>query len=138
VDVVDNKGLRQRFWQEAFGDVDATVDRDIASDWIDHDAAPDQPPGNEGYKFLLHWLKSSFPDARFVIEDLVAEGDRVATRWTVQGTHTAPYRELAPTGRTISVSGIQIDRMVDGKVVESWNHSSSESIHTQLTRADDD
>src|SRR4029077_19350781 len=110
------------------------VDRDIAADWVDHDAAPDQPPGNEGYKMLLRGLKSSFPDVQFVIEDLIAEGDRVVTHWTIQGTHTELYRDIAPTGRRISVSGIQIDRLANGQVVESWNHSSSESIYAQLTK----
>ena len=131
-----NKELRRRFWADAFGDSDAVVDEHIHADWVDHDEAPGQPHGSAGYKWLLARLKGAFPDIRFTQADLIAEGDRVATMWTLEGTHTQPYGDLAPTGRLVSVSGIQVDRLQEGKVVESWNHSSSEGIHSQLTRED--
>lgn len=130
---VENKDLRARFWAEAFGDIDAVVDEHIAADWLDHDRAPEQPEGAAGYKWLLERLRGSFPDIRFTEAELIAEGDKVATMWTLEGTHSEPYRDLAPSGRRIKVSGIQIDRLESGKVVESWNHSSSEGIYSQLT-----
>jgi predicted ester cyclase len=128
----ENKELRRRFWAEAFGDIDAIVDEHIASEWLDHDRAPDQPAGAAGYKWLLGRLKTSFPDIRFTEAELIAEGDKVATMWTLEGTDTEGYRDQPPTGRRIKVSGIQIDRLANGKVVESWNHSSSDRIATQL------
>ena len=131
----ENKELRREFWAEAFGDIDAVVDRHIAPDWLDHDRAPDQPEGAAGYKWLLERLRNSFPDIEFTEADLIAEDDRVATMWTLEGTHTEAYRDLEPTGRRIKVSGIQVDRLVDGRVVESWNHSSSDGIYAQLTSA---
>jgi predicted ester cyclase len=132
----DNRELRRRFWAEAFKDVGATVDEHIHPAWIDHDAAPDQPPGSAGYKWLLRRLQASFPDISFTQADVIADGDRVATLWTLEGTHTGLYRDLAPTGRGICVAGIQVDRLEDRRVVESWNHSSSESIRAQLTGGD--
>jgi predicted ester cyclase len=129
----ENKELRRRFWENAFGDIDAVVDEHIAADWLDHDRAPDQPEGAAGYKWLLERLRSSFPDISFTEAVLIADGDKVATMWTLEGTHTERYRDLEPTGRRIKVSGIQIDRLEDGMVVESWNHSSSDGIYAQLT-----
>ncbi len=129
----ENKELRRRFWANAFGDIDAVVDQYIAPNWLDHDRAPEQPAGSAGYRWLLQRLKASFPDISFTEAELIAEGDRVATLWTLEGTHSEIYRDLAPTGRRIKVSGIQIDRLEGGKVVESWNHSSSDGICAQLT-----
>jgi predicted ester cyclase len=129
----DNKELRRRFWSEAFHAIDEMVDRYISQDWLDHDAAPEQPQGADGYKWLLHRLKAGFPDVCFLPAEQIAEGDKIVTPWTIQGTHTQRYRGLEPTGKRITVSGIQIDRLKDGKVVESWNHSSSEGIYIQLT-----
>ena len=57
--------------------------------------------------------------------------------WTLEGTHSKLYRDLPPTGRRIKVTGIQIDRLENGKVVESWNHSSSDGIYAQLTAEPD-
>jgi predicted ester cyclase len=128
----ENKELRRRFWAEAFGDIHAVVDEHIAAGWLDHDRAPDQPAGAAGYKWLLERLKSSFPDIRFTEAELISEGDKVATMWTLEGTDTEGYRDQPPTGRRIKVSGIQIDRLEDGKVVESWNHSSTDGIAAQL------
>jgi predicted ester cyclase len=129
-----NKAIMKRFWTDAFGDIDGAVDRTIDPDWVDHDASPGQPGGAEGFKWTLRRLKASFPDVRHLPMELLADGDKVVAPWTIEGTHTQPYGDLAPTGRRFSVSGIQIDRLGDGLVVESWNHSSGEGIYAQLTK----
>ena len=131
-----NKTIMQRFWADAFGDIDGAVDRTFDRDWVDHDASPGQPAGAEGFKWALRRLKASFPDVRHRPMELLADGDKVAAPWTIEGTHTRPYRDLAPSGRRFSVSGIQIDRLRDGRVVESWSHSSSEGIYAQLAKPD--
>jgi predicted ester cyclase len=130
-----NKAIMAGFWRDAFPDPDGAVDRTYAPDWLDHDAAPGQPPGAEGFKWTLHRLKAGFPDARHRPMELLADGDKVVAPWTIEGTHTQPFAGLAPTGRRIHVSGIQIDRLHDGKVVESWNHSSDTGIVAQLKAA---
>jgi steroid delta-isomerase-like uncharacterized protein len=63
----------------------------------------------------------AFPDTQFTIDDMVAEGDRVAMRWTAIGTHNGDLDGMAPSGKPISVSGVSIDRIVDGKIVEEWS-----------------
>ena len=127
-----NKAIMASFWRDAFPDIDAAVDRTFAADWIDHDARPGQPPGAEGLKWTLRRLKAGFPDIRHLPMELLADADKVVAPWTIEGTHTEPFAGIAPTGRRIRVSGIQIDRLRDGKVVESWNHSSDPGIVAQL------
>ncbi len=61
-----------------------------------------------------------FPDFHVTIEDIIAEGDRVCVRMKVTGTHQSEYRGIAPTGKKMEVRGVQIYRIVDGKVVEGW------------------
>ena len=65
--------------------------------------------------------RSAFPDFQLVIEDQIAEGDKVVTRVTFQGTHRGEFRGIAPTGKQVKYSGIAIDRIVEGKVVEMWH-----------------
>jgi len=65
-------------------------------------------------------MRVAFPDVRMSIEDLVAEGDRVAARFRLEGTHEGPFRGLAPTGRRVSVVGMAIDRFEGGERVEGW------------------
>ena len=127
-----NKAIMASFWRAAFPDIDAAVDRTFAADWIDHDAGPTQPPGAEGFKWTLRLLKAGFPDIRHLPMELLADSDKVVAPWTIEGTHTEPFAGIAPTGRRIRVSGIQIDRLREGKVVESWNHSSDRGIVAQL------
>lgn len=66
-------------------------------------------------------IRSAFPDFHLIIEDQIAEGDKVVTRVTFQGTHRGEFRGIAPTGKQIKYSGIAIDRIVERKVVEMWH-----------------
>jgi steroid delta-isomerase-like uncharacterized protein len=66
-------------------------------------------------------IRRSFPDFRLIVEDQIAEGDKVVTRVTFQGTHRGEFRGIAPTGKQVKYSGIAIDRIVQGKVVEMWH-----------------
>lgn len=68
-------------------------------------------------------LRAGVPDLQETIEDLLAEGDRVAYRVTLRGTHLGELLGIPATGRTIAVAGIVIDRIADGKIVEEWNQS---------------
>lgn len=100
------------------GDV-ALVEDLIADDHICHG-----PLGNhcglESIRRDVLGLRDAFPDLRFELTDLVAEGDRVARRWVATGTHYGPFQGIAPTGRRVSVTGIAIDRVHDGKLAETW------------------
>jgi predicted ester cyclase len=77
-------------------------------------------------------IQSAFPDHTLVIEEQVAEGDKVATRVTFRGTHLGPFAGIAPSGRHVTYSGLAIDRVVDGKVVEMWHSASVVTMLVQL------
>lgn len=103
------------------GDLTA-VDRFVASDFIRHSLTIDDPPvdGREGVKQFYRMLRAAFPDMHFTIDDLIAEGDRVVLRWSATGTHQGPFEGYAPTGKELRVTGIDINRVANGKLVECW------------------
>jgi predicted ester cyclase len=92
----------------------------FASNMVDHSLPPDLPQTREGTRELavLYWR--AFPDLRLIIEDQIAECDKVATHWTARGTHTGDLIGIAPTGKQVVVSGISVNRLLGGKIVETW------------------
>jgi predicted ester cyclase len=91
----------------------------------DWPTGPELPPGPEGVKRWSIEDHATFPDVRYVIEDLVAEGDRVAVRWTACGTQRGSFGPVPPTGRSVTWSGIHIYRIRDGRFVEYWVEADS-------------
>ena len=85
----DNKALVRRLFEEVFpsGDLAAVHDL-VAADIIDHDPLPGQPAGAEGIEYVITVMRTAQPDLRFTVDDLLAEADRVAVRWTMRGTNT--------------------------------------------------
>jgi predicted ester cyclase len=76
----------------------------------------------EGVKESIAWSHSAFPDLRVTIEDQVAEGDKVATRWRVRGTHQGEMMGVSATGKQVAFTGTQTDYISGGKIVESWSN----------------
>lgn len=87
---------------------------------VDHALPPNVPSGLEGRKLFASAFFSAFPDIQITIEDLVAEGDRVAARQSARGTHTGELMGIPPTGKQVSITGMFIFRFENGKVVEHW------------------
>lgn len=112
-----NKTLVRRYFEELWNREDlAIADEVIATDYVSHDPTSAWlPPGPEGLKQFVTIYRTAFPDVQFVIEEMVAERDQVVTRWTARGTYRA-------TGQATIVSGTNIDRTADGKIVEHWSH----------------
>ncbi len=77
-------------------------------------------------------IRSAFPDFNLTIEDQIAEGDKVVTRVTFHGTHRSEFRGIAPTGKQVKYSGIAIDRIVNGKVVEMWHVAETLGLLQQI------
>ena len=129
----DNKALARRFL-EVFseGNVDA-LDEFVAPDVVLHD--PQDPfagEGLEGTKKSISMYREAFPDLKFELEFQVAEGDYVATRWVGTGTHEGELMGMEPTHKQSSVTGIGIDRIEDGKIVEAWNEFDFMGMYRQL------
>jgi steroid delta-isomerase-like uncharacterized protein len=97
----------------------AATDHFLTSDAAFYD--PGQPPsvGTEAQKQRSAMLLGAFPNARFAIENMVAEGERVAVRWTLRGTRQGGFMSLPPTGKEVTMSGITIYRLSGGKIAEA-------------------
>jgi steroid delta-isomerase-like uncharacterized protein len=94
------------------------VDRFFAASFVSHNNPPGFEPGVAGVKQFFAMFRDAFPDAAVEIDDLVADGDSVAVATTLTGTHEGELMGLAPTGRKVSVTGIDMLRIDGGKIVE--------------------
>jgi steroid delta-isomerase-like uncharacterized protein len=100
------------------GDLDA-IDEIMAPDYVGH--VPGFPDADrEGDKQLIAMLRSAFPDLRVSIEDQIVAGDRAVHRLRAEGTHLGEFQGMPPTGRRVVVTGVNINRFVDGRVAEAW------------------
>ncbi|MCA1740819.1 MAG: ester cyclase [Actinobacteria bacterium] len=122
MDKDSNKAVVRRFIEGFLNTGDADIaDEVLAVDYIDHTPSNPELAGRENIKrFVNDWL-AAFPDSHSVLQDMVAEGDRVACRWITTATHQGPFRAVSPTGERVEVEAIGIFRIADGKVVESWD-----------------
>ena len=118
-----NKAIVRRYIVEAFSQGNlAVLDEILAPDQVNGGpgALPGIPPGPEGNKMLITAYRNAFPDIHFTIDEQIAEGNTVVTRWTAHGTHSGEFAGLPPTGKSATVVGIGLDRVENGKIVESW------------------
>jgi len=113
------------------GNIETAVES-FAVDAVDHDPAPGQAAGREGFKAFFTELTSAFPDAHIEPAHMVADDANVAIAYTLTGTHQGDFNGIAPTGKTIEVRGLQIGRFEDGKIVERWGSSDELGILQQL------
>jgi steroid delta-isomerase-like uncharacterized protein len=104
----------------------------VASDFIDHAPLPGQAPGLEGAKRKWAMYLTAIPDLRVTIEDLVAEGDKVAVRRSYEGTHQGELLGIPATGKQLQVGSISIFRLVDGKIAENWEQLDRLALLQQL------
>ena len=118
-----NKTVSRRFFEEVFGNGKLNLlDEIIAKDHVNNGpgSLPGLPTGPEGAKQLVAVYRNAFPDLRFTIDEQIAEGDKVVTRWSADGTHKGELVGIPATGKTSTVTGITVDRFVSGKIAETW------------------
>lgn len=101
----------------------------------DHDPAPDQGDGPQGFIDFFTQFRSAFPDLKIAVENMVADDDNVALAYTVTGTHKGNFQGVAATGKKIKARGMQIARFEDGKIVERWGSSDELGILKQIGAA---
>ena len=99
---------------------------------IDHDPAPDQVPGSEGFIQFFQALRTAFPDLNVTVDYMVTNDDNVAIAYTVTGTHQGDFLGIPATGRRVSARGVQISRFQNGQVVERWGSSDQLGILQQI------
>ena len=108
----------------------AVIDERFASDYLGHSSAEIQGP--ESAKQFAAAMRSAFPDFHYTVEDQIAEGDRVVTRWTARGTHEGEFQGIPPTGKQVTITGIGIFRIANGKIIESWTNADMLGLMQQL------
>jgi predicted ester cyclase len=119
--VEKNKALFRRTYEELLNGGDLSVaDRLVAPDFVNHEAPPGRDRGPESMRGLALMLRTAFPDLHFEIEELVAEGDVVAGRLIMSGTHEGPLMGTLPTGRSVRQDHMHFVRFEGGKAVEHW------------------
>jgi steroid delta-isomerase-like uncharacterized protein len=128
-----NKTVSRRLVEEAFnqGKLDVIEDL-VAPTLVSHDPLTGDTKGPDGTREVIEGYRSAFPDLKITIEDQLAERDLVATRWTAKGTHKGELLGIAPTGKESTVTGLTIDKIKDGKIVESWNNWDALGMLRQL------
>jgi steroid delta-isomerase-like uncharacterized protein len=117
-----NKAMVRRYLEEVFadGNLDAIPEL-FAADYVERDpASAAEIRGHAGVRQDLSVYQTAFSDIQITVEDQIAEGDCVATRATLSGTHVEELSGIPPTGNRVTVTGIVIHRMTDGRLVEGW------------------
>jgi steroid delta-isomerase-like uncharacterized protein len=134
MDTERNKAVVRRYLTEGPKD-EALALASLTEDAVYYD--PGAPPsvGHEGQKRRTAALLTAFPDPRFELDDLVAEGDSVAVRWTFHGTHQGPFGPIPATGKRVSMTGITIYRLRDGKIAEARSNFDQMGLMQQLQPA---
>src|SRR5918993_965610 len=97
------------------------MDEVMAPNYVDHPNLPGLSPGPEGMKQALTYYRTAFPELQATLDDILADGDRVAVRWSARDTHLGDWLGIPPTGHHFTMSGITIYRIAEGKAVEGWN-----------------
>ncbi len=129
----ENKTIARRFNEDVWGRGDqAALEELLDPDFVDHDALPGQGPGREGHKQILAAFRSAFPDLNVTTEDIVAEGEKVVSRWTARGTHQGELLGIAPTGNGVTIKGIDVLRVAEGRIVERWAQFNDLEMMQQL------
>ncbi len=117
-----NQSIAHRYFADIWnrGDLNA-IDALVAPDALGH-ASGLTLEGTPVLRQRVTTTRAAYPDLRFTVEDVISEGDKVVVRWSFIGTHTGEYMGYAGTGRAVSVTGINIFRMTNGKIVELWTN----------------
>ena len=125
--VEEIKAIVLRIQEESFnhGNYDAL-------DVVYHDHPPGSPSGPEGTKQFASMLRSAFPDLHITVDDIIAEGDKVVLRQTMRGTHQGELFGIAPTGKHVEISGIDIAHVADGKLAALWSNFGQLGMMQQL------
>lgn len=128
-----NKIVARRLVEEAFNKGNyGVIEELVAPTIVNHDPATGDETGVDGVRQNIDRYRSAFPDVKITIEEQVADGDLVASRWTATGTHKGELMGIAPTGKESTVTGLTLDKIKDGKIVESWTNWDTLGMLQQL------
>lgn len=115
-----NKAIVRRFWQAYKANDRDTLNEVLSPDLIARTPGAPEAQNRERHLQGITMFNAAFSDRHFTVDEMIAEGDTVATRTTLRGVHTGGWQGHAPTGRPIAATGLTIERIQDGKIVERW------------------
>jgi steroid delta-isomerase-like uncharacterized protein len=128
-----NKAIVRRWFAETDRGNLAIVEELCAPDYVDHNPPlPGMPAGNQGVRQANVALRQAFPDTVHLIQDQIAEGDKVMTRLIGRGTFRGEILGLPPTGKVVEIAGISVHRLAGGKLVEHWAQADLPGFLQQL------
>jgi steroid delta-isomerase-like uncharacterized protein len=127
----ENKASYRRFMEEMVNNKQLNrVEECIAADMVEH--TPGLSSGATGLRQDFEGFFSAFPDMQVTIDDLVAEGDKVAARYSWTGTHQGVFNDIPATGKQVIVTGLDLWRLREGKCIEHWNQEDNLGLLQQL------
>lgn len=129
----EKKSIVKRFlievWEEENQDI---IDEVLAEGFVDHDMPEGLPSGREGFKQFTRMYLGAFSNLDVKVEDVIAEGDKVALRWSARGTHSGEFMDISPTNKRVEMTGIDMLRFSGDKVVERWGEFDQAGMLQQL------
>jgi steroid delta-isomerase-like uncharacterized protein len=129
----ENKAFVRRWFEEVWNKGrEEAIDEMFAADGVAHGLGDESLRGAEGFKPFFRAFREAFPDVEVVVEDTVAEGDKVVARCRVRASHRGDTLGYAATHQPTEFTGMTIARVRDGKIVEAWNNFDFMSMHQQL------
>ena len=131
--VAENKAIVLRSLEELYnqGNLERT-DEFFAAEYVWHNVSGPDVHGSEGMRQHVAMVRNAFPDIHITADDMIGEGDKVVTRWTIVGTHTGEFVGIPPTDVQVTFTGILISRLAGGKIVEDWENSDVLGLLQQL------
>jgi predicted ester cyclase len=132
----ENEALAVRYWEEAVWGPQGKIAEIVAPDEIHHWGIGGQTTGFEEFAERWALFNAAFPDLEFTVDLIAAEGDLVGTYWTAHGSQRGEWQGIAPTGREVTWSGINIFRIACGQIIESWGEADHLSLRQQLGATD--
>src|SRR5215213_6361184 len=132
----ENEALATSYWEEVWWGDQGKIAEIVAPDEVHHWGIGDDTTGFEEFSQRWNQFFTAFPDLKFTVDLVAAEGDLAATHWTATGTHRGEWQGIAPTNREVTWQGINIFRIECGQIVESWSEADHLGLLSQLGATD--
>ena len=130
----ENRELVRCFNEEVWGRGRLDLIQELfAPDFVDHYQAQGGPPGRDGIGYGVARIRDAFPDLTVVTEDIICEGDKAVLRWSGHGTYAGGFPGIDARGQRVTMSGMHLYRIADGKIAERWEEFDGAAVMRQLT-----
>lgn len=130
--IEESKAVARRLFTEVWSEGKLNVLDEILTSDFRTRAGSQEIHGPEGFKQFVSTFRTAFPDFRVTVEDQIAEGDRVVSRWTAMGTHRGAFRGISPTGNPVKIAGITIFKIEGGRIAQGWAQFDAVGLMQQL------